>query len=184
MVVVNDTTVGTNRNVNACFLVVLITSCCNLDKSGSLSAADTLCLTSDSDRTATDTYLDEVCTCISEETEAVAVNNVTCADLYGVAVVFAYPLDGALLPYGVAFGGVNANHVTACCQQSGTTFCVVAGVDTCAYHIALLIVQHFVGVFLVACVVLAEYEVHQVAVSVHDGQGVELVIPDNVVGFL
>ena len=33
-------------------------------------------------------------------------------------------------------------------------------------------------------VVLAEDEVHQVAVLVHDGQGVELVLPDDVVGLL
>ena len=71
-----------------------------------------------------------------------------------------------------------------CLNEGGNTLGVVAGVDAGAYHVALLRIQELVGIFLVLGVVLTEYEGYQVIVLVHDGQGVQLMIPDDVVGFL
>ena len=51
-------------------------------------------------------------------------------------------------------------------------------------QIALVGVLQGQGVLLVLGVVLAEDEVEQVTLLVDDGQGVELVIPDDVVGLL
>ena len=45
-------------------------------------------------------------------------------------------------------------------------------------------VEQFVRIGLVLLVVLAEYHVHKVVVVVNDGQRVQLVVPNNVVGFL
>ncbi len=47
-----------------------------------------------------------------------------------------------------------------------------------------MIVEDLVGIVLVLGVVLAENEVKQSACGVNYGQGIELVIPDNIVCFL
>ena len=120
----------------------------------------------------------------SEEAEAVLVDDVAGADLDGVAVVGADPLEGALLPLGEALGGVDAQDVGARLDEQRHALGVVAGVDAGADHVALVGVEQLVGVGLVLVVVLAEDDAHQVVVLVHDGQGVELVVPDDVVGLL
>lgn len=61
---------------------------------------------------------------------------------------------------------------------------VVAGVDARADEVALLVILKREGVLLVLGVVLAEDEVEQVVVFIHDGQRVELVLPDDVVSLL
>ena len=81
-------------------------------------------------------------------------------------------------------GGVDAQHVRAGLQQGGYAGFVVAGVDARADDVALVRVEQLVGVLLVALVVLAEDEVAQAAAIVDDGQGIELVLPDDVVGLL
>ena len=91
------------------------------------------------------------------------------------------PADGAGLPLGVALGRVDAQHIHAGFHQSGHTVGVVAGVDTGTHHIALIGVQQLVGVLLMRIVVLAEDDILQVACGVHQRQGVDLVVPDDVV---
>ena len=91
MIIVNDTAVRANRNVDAGLLEILVTSGCNLDQSGSLTAADALLLTGDADGAAADADLDEVRAGLSEETEALTVNNVARADLNGVAYTSCVP---------------------------------------------------------------------------------------------
>ena len=88
------------------------------------------------------------------------------------------------LPAGVALGGVDAQHVRARGQQGRDALLIVARVDARADEIALLIVEQLERVLLMGGVVLAEHEVQQVAVGVHNGQGVELMLPDDVVCFL
>ena len=89
MVVVNDTAVTRNGNVNAGLLEISVSLGADLNKSRRLTATDSLGLTGDTDRTAADTDLDKVSTAISEEAEACRVNYVTCADLNAVAVIVA-----------------------------------------------------------------------------------------------
>ena len=69
-------------------------------------------------------------------------------------------------------------------KQSGNTLGIVTGIDTGADQVTLLVIQQFQGILLVGGVVLAEDEVHQMILIVNDGQAVQLVIPDDVVGFL
>ena len=49
MVVVNDTAVGTNGNINARLFKVFVTRRTNIDKCGSLSAPDTFSFAGDTD---------------------------------------------------------------------------------------------------------------------------------------
>jgi len=184
MVIVDDTAVGANGHINAGLLEVFVTGSRHFDQCGSLSAANALGLTGDADRTAANADLNEVRAGLGQETEAVLVNNVTGTDLYGVAVGFPNPFDGLFLPAGVAFGGVDDQNVNTGFQQSGNSLGVVTGVDARADKVALLGVQQFLRIGLVGGVVLAEYEVHQMIVLVHDGQGVQLVLPNDIVGFL
>ena len=121
MIVVNDTTVGADRNVYAMLLCVFISCLSNFDNSGSLATADTLLFTSDTDGTAADTDLYEVSAAISQEVEAFCVYNVTSTNLYGIAVLFTDPFDSQLLPFGVTFRGVQAQNVYASFYQSRNT---------------------------------------------------------------
>ena len=121
---------------------------------------------------------------LCQEAEAVLVNNVAGTDLYGVAVVLTDPLDGVGLPAGVTLGRVDDQNVNTGFQQSGNTLCVVTGIDTGADQVTLFLIQQFQWIFLVGGVVLTEHKVHQIVVLVHDGQAVQLVIPNDVVSFL
>ena len=140
MIVVNDTAVRAYGNIDTCFFVILITFLAYLDKRCSLTSADTLLFTGDTDRAAADTYLDKVCTAVSEETEAFAVHYVTCADLYAVAVAFSDPVDSELLPFGITLRAVDTKHVCTCFNKSRNTLCVVSCVDTCANYVTLVAV--------------------------------------------
>ena len=184
MVIVYDTAVRADRHINAGFLEILVTGSSYIDQGSGLSAADTLGLTGDADRAAADTNFHKVSAGLGKEHKAVTVNYVACADLYAVAIVITYPLDGVCLPAGVALGGVDTQHVSAGSQQCGNTLSIVPGVDTCAYQVPLFVVQQFLGIGLVGGIVLAEYEVHQPVFIVHDGKAVELMLPNDIVGSL
>ena len=86
MVVLNDTAVGADRNVDTSFFEVFVTSFCYFDYCSSLSASDTFLFTSDTDGTAADTNFNEVSTCFCQEEEAFTVNNVACTNFNGIAV--------------------------------------------------------------------------------------------------
>ena len=79
----------------------------------------------DADGAAADADLDEVRAGLSEEAEALTVNNVSRADLNGVLILRAYPLKGAALPLGETLGGVDAENVCARLNQCRNTLCVV-----------------------------------------------------------
>ena len=170
MIIVNDTAVRANRNINACFFEISVTLLAYLDKCCSLTSAYTLLFTGNADRAAADADLDEVCSAICEEAEAFLINNVTCADLYAVAVVCTDPVDSQLLPLGVALGAVDTQNIRTCVNESRNTLCVISCVDTCAYYITLLAVKKLVLVFLMLLIVLSEYEVHKNAVIVNYGE--------------
>ena len=113
VVVVNDTAVGADGDVDAGLFVIFVAGFGHIDDSGSLSAADTFLLTGDTDGAAADADFDEVCASFSQEAEAFAVNDIACADFDGIAVFFADEIDGHFLPFGIAFGGVDAEDVCA-----------------------------------------------------------------------
>ena len=184
MVVVDDTAVGAHGHVDAGLLVVLVASAADVDQRGGLATADALGLAGNADGTAADTDLDEVGTAVGQEAEALGVDNVTGTDLDVLAVVGANPLDGALLPLAEALGGVDAQDIGTGLDEQRHALGIVAGVDTGADHVALVVIEQLVGVGLVAVVVLAEDDTHKVIVVVDDRQSVELVVPDDVVGNL
>ena len=184
VVVLDDAAVGTDGHVHAGLFKVLVPLGSHVDDGGGLAAADALGLAGDADGAAADADLDEVGARVRQEAEALAVHHVAGAHLHSVTVVLADPLEGAQLPLGVALGGVDDQHIHAGLHQSGYSLGVVTGVDTGAHHVALLGVQQLQGVALVGVIVLAEHEAHQMAVVGDDGQGVELVVPDDVVGHL
>ena len=93
------------------------------------------------------------------------------------------PFEGDLLPFGEAFGGVDAEYVSACFEEQRYAFFIVSGVDTSAYYETFLGIEHFIRVFLMGIIVLAEYEAIQTAVLVEYRQGVDLVVPNDVVCF-
>ena len=181
MIIVDDAAIGADGHVDAGLLVVLVTGLCDLDDCGGLTTADALGLTGNADGTAANADLDEVCTGLCQETEALGIHNVACAHLHGVAVVLTDPGDGTALPLGVALGGVDAEHIHASLDQCGNALGIVAGVDAGTDHIALVGIQQLVDVLLMGIVVLAEHEVFQVALSIHQRQRVDLVVPDDVV---
>ena len=88
MMVVNNTAVRTNRNINAGFIEIFVPCFANINKSGCLTAADTLGLTGDADRSAADTNLNKVSTCLCKEEEAIPIDNISGTDLNAVAVLF------------------------------------------------------------------------------------------------
>ena len=184
MVVVYDAAVGADRHVNAGLLEILIARLSHLDDRRSLAAADTLGLTGNADGAAADAHLDEVSARIGQEAEALAVNHVARTNLHAGAVMLAHPVNGDLLPIGEALGGVDAQHVSAGLHERRHALGEVAGVDARAHHVALMLVQHLVGIFLVRVIVLAEYQRHQAIIGIDDGQRVQLVVPDDVVGRL
>ena len=91
------------------------------------------------------------------------------------------PADGAALPLGVALRGVDAEDIHTGLHQSRHALGVVAGVDAGTDDVALVLVQQLVGILLVGIVVLAEDDILQVALGIHQRQGVDLVVPDDVV---
>ena len=184
MVVIDDAAVGAHGHVDAGLLVVLVASTADVDQRGGLATADTLGLAGNADGATADTDLDEVGTAVRQEAKALGVDDVTGTDLDVLAVVGANPLDGALLPLAEALGGVDAQDIGAGLDEQRHALGIVAGVDTGPDHVALVAVEQLVGVGLVAVVVLSEDDTHQVIVVVDDGQGVELVVPDDVVGNL
>ena len=184
VVVMHDAAVGADGHVDAGLAEVLVACAADVDDGRRLTAADALGLARDADRAAADADLHEVRAAVGEEAEAVRVDDVARADLDALAVALADPRDGALLPLGVALGRVDDEHVHTGLDQCGHTLGVVAGVDARADEVALLAVEQLVGLLLVQVVVLAEHERAQAALVVDDGQGVELVLPDDVVGFL
>ena len=179
-----DTAVGADGHIDAGLLEVFVPGCGNFDQSRCLTAADALGLAGDADGTAADADLDKVRAGLSQEPEAVLIDHVARADLDGVAVVLPYPCNGLGLPAGVALGGIDHQHVHTGLQQRGNTGRIVPGIDAGAHQIAFFAVQQFLRILLVGGVVLAEHEVHQVVIFIDDGQAVQLVVPDDVVGSL
>ena len=131
VVIVNNTTIRANGDINSGFLKIFITGSCNFNQRGCLTSADALGLASDADGTAADADLHEIGTCVSKEQETFFIHNIASTDFYGVAIVLSYPGNGLFLPAGKAFGGVDAKHICTGLHQRRNALCIVAGVDTC-----------------------------------------------------
>ena len=103
MVVVNDSAVRANRNVDSRFFVVFVAGFGNLDCGGGLAAADAFLLAGDADGAAADSDFNKVSARFGQEPKAFRVDNVSGADLYVLAKIFVDVLKRAALPFGKAF---------------------------------------------------------------------------------
>ena len=184
MIVVDNAAVGADGNIHARLAEILVARGAHVDQRRRLSAADALRLTRDADRAAANADLHKVRAALGEEAEAVAVDNIARADLHRIAVALTHKVDDALLPDGIALGRVDAEHVCTRLDQRRDALGVVAGVDARADQIALLRILKRQRVLLMLVIVLAENEIEQPPRIVHDRQRIELMIPDDVVGFL
>ena len=181
VVIVDDTAVGADRDVDARLLVVAVALGADINERRSLAAADALRLARDADGAAADADLDEVRTRLSEEAEALGVDDIARADLDIAAEVLVDVLERDALPLREAFRGVDAEHIRTGLQECRDTLRVVARVDAGADDVALVLVDELELMLLVVRVVLAEDHVAQALVLVDERQHVELVIPDEVV---
>ena len=140
MVVVDNAAVRADGDVDARFLEILVALGTHIDQCGRLSASDALRLARDADGAAANADLDEVCTRIREEAEALTIDDVTRADLDRIAVLLADVLDRQTLPLGEPLGGVDAEDIRTRFDQSRNTLGVVARVDARTDNVALVVV--------------------------------------------
>ena len=73
--VIDDSAVRADRNIDACLLEVFVSGLADLDQGRSLASADSLGLTCDADGTAADSDLDKVRSALRQEQEAFLINN-------------------------------------------------------------------------------------------------------------
>ena len=184
MIVVNDTAVRADGNINTCFLIVFVTCSSNLNNSACLSASDTLCFSGDTDRAAADTDFNKVSASLCKEAEAVTVNYVTCANLYRIAISLTNKVNGLLLPDCKALRGIDTENISARINKRGNTLLIVTGVYTRSNNISLVCIKKLLGIFLMLSVVLTEYEILKITVLVNYRKRIELIVPDNIVSFL
>ena len=78
--------------------------------------------------------------------------------------MLADPAKGESLPVVMPFRRVNAQYVSTGFEQCRDPLLIVAGVDSRTNNIAFVIVQQFIGVLLMALIVLAEDKTTQTAV--------------------
>ena len=140
MVIVNDATVGADRDVNARLFEIFISLCTHFHQSSCLSTSDALGLAGDADAAAADADLDEVRAAVCQETESVCIDHVACADLDAVAICIADPFDRDLLPCGKALGRVDAKHICACVQKGRNPFSEIPGIDAGSDHVTFGVV--------------------------------------------
>ena len=181
VIVVHYAAVRADGDVDARLFVVLVPCLCDLDERARLPSAYALLLAGDADGTAADAHLDKVRSALGEEEESVTIDDVARAHFDGIAVIAADIFEGALLPDAVTLGRVDAQDVHARVDECGDTLLVVQRIDARAHHIPLVVVKQLQGVLLVLGVVLAEDDVHQIPLIRHDGYGIELVLPNDIV---
>ena len=182
MVVVDDTAIGADRDVDARLLIVAVTLGADIDECRGLAAADALRLARDADGATADADLDEVRTCLCEEAEALCIDDIAGADLDVIAEMLVDVAKRDALPLGEALRGVDAEHIRTSLQQGRYALCIVARVDAGADDVALVLIDELELMFFVVRVILAEDHVAQALVLVDERQHVELVLPDQVVG--
>ena len=179
----HQTAVAANGHIDTCLFHIFVACLCHVDQCGSLSAADTLLFTGDTDGTATDTHLDEIGSGFDQVVETFLINNISGTDQHFVTIRFLDPLQCCLLPFGIAVGRVDTQYIDTRFNQRRNTFHIVACVDPRAYEQFLIAAGQLFRIVAVAVVVFAEDEILQVLFFVDDRQRVQFVIPDDLVGF-
>ena len=134
MVVMHDTSIATDRHVDARLTIVVVTRLGNVNDCGGLTTSDTFLLTSDTDRTASDTDLNKVCASLYEIAEAILVNHIASTNDDAVAILLTYPSDSLLLPDREAIRRVDTKYIRPSLYQCRHALLVVASIDTSTDH--------------------------------------------------
>ncbi len=184
MIVLHNASVGADGDINPGLFEIPVSLRRHVNHCRGLSPTNALRFPGDADGAATDANLYEVGPGVRQKAETLAVHHVARADFHAVTVFLADPEKAALLPFGKALGRIHDQYVRASLHQRGNPFLIVPGVDTRAHHIALMLVQQLQRVVLMGVVVLAEHKGHQGPVLRDDGQSIELVVPNQVIGLL
>ena len=182
MVIIDDTAVRANRHVDSGFSEISIAGPGNLEHSRGLATADAFLFTGDADRTAADTDFDKIGTRLDQVAKAFFVDDIAGA-YFDLRIVLLDPLQGLSLVFGESVRRVDDQDIGACLDQGWNAFGIVAGIDAGADHQAFLAIEQFIRVFLVVVVVLAENHADHAPILREDRQLVDLVVPDDVVGF-
>ena len=147
-----------------------------------LGHTDTGHHTGGTNRTGADTHLHAVSARLNKSPGAFGSGHVASNELY-IGIQSLDALDGLQHVLGVAMGGIQAQHVYAGLNQSGHTVQhIVGGADGSAYQQAALLVTGRVGIHLGLLDVLDGNEALQVEVLVHDGQLLDLVLAQDLLG--
>ena len=184
MVIVYNTAVRTDGHVYASLFIILIPGLCHLNQGRGLSSSDSLLFTGNTDGAAANSHFDKISSCLCQEPESVSVHNIAGSYLHRIPKILPDVVNGNLLPLREAFGAVNAQHIRSRVQQGRHTLFIVPCIDTCSHHIPLGAVNEFVLILFMGVIVLTENQVHQLLVLIHQRKAVNLVLPDNIIGFL
>ena len=181
VVVVHNTTVRTNRNVNTCFLVILISSLGHFNSCSCLSTANSLLLTSNTDGATANSHLHKVSSIFCQEHKALSVNNVSSTNLYVRTKCIVNVVQSPLLPLRKSFRGIDTQNINPSFQQCRHTLHVISCINSRTHHVAVVFIQQFQWMLLVGSIVLSEYHRNQVSVLGNNRQRVQLVLPDQVI---
>ena len=99
MVILNQSAVGANRNVDSSGFVITVALGSHVDNSGSLSSSDTFLFAGNADRAATDTHFYEIGTSLGKIAETFGIYHVASTYFNSVAIIFANPFDSVFLPF-------------------------------------------------------------------------------------
>ena len=87
MIVMHDPAVGTDGHIDPRLFIIFVPGFGYLDQRRSLSAADSLLLSGDTDGAAADTDLDEICSRVRKETESFRIHHISGSHLHRIAVL-------------------------------------------------------------------------------------------------
>ena len=159
MIILNNSTIRTDRHIHTCFAEILIAGLCHFNKCSSLSTSDSFLFAGDTDRTTTNTYFYKVGTSFGQVHKSVAIHNVSCSYFCFVAKRQLNIFECFLLVFRKTIRRVNTHNIYSGFHQSRYALFVVAGIDTCTYKQFHVVVRQFARVCFVIFVILTEHEV-------------------------
>ena len=184
MIIVYDSSVGTDGDINPCLFIISISGLRHIDQRRGLSSSDALLLPGNTDGASADSYLDKISPGLCQETEALSVHHISGSYLYLITIIIPYVVDRNFLPLRKAFRTVNTKDIRTRFQQSGNPFRVVPCVNAGSGHIALGGVDQFVLIIFMGIIIFPENKVNQFLILIYQRQAVNFMLPDNIIGFL
>ena len=141
-------------------------------------------LTGDADRAAADANLNKIGPRVGQVAKAFPVDDIAGSDQNPIAILPADPLQRVVLPFAETVRRVDAQNIRTGGQQSRHAFLVITGVDSGTNDKPFIAIKQFHGVLFVFIVILAENQGDQLPVLIDDGQLIDFIIPDDIIGFV